>query len=148
MKSFQRFSMNHTAMKKAICLFFFLLVLSRPCLSQNQPRFESPYNTKRHSVKTHASIVATGYQLAFKLSKSQYKRIRKGLVEYYNNRISQVRSYLVTDATVPALPESEGILVHQFLQEKLKDILTVNQYDKYRKFEYYPEKIFAKGAPI
>ncbi len=117
-------------MKNIIALML-LLCISHSCFSQTGKFQEIPYNRKQHSVKEHSKLIASSYGLIFKFSRAERKTIYHDILKFYAaNGVNET-------------PEK----LHLYLQDKMKAVLTVNEYSVYQKMSNYFEFIFAKGAP-
>jgi hypothetical protein len=96
-------------------------------------RYEKlPYNTKSHSIREHCKLIAGCYSLSFNLNRKERIGLYKDLRNFYHNQG-------VKNATTSEL--------HSFISDKMKNYLTVNQYDRFKNMTNYFEFIFADGAP-
>jgi hypothetical protein len=114
----------------------FLLVLLIADNSIGQIRYDPknyPYNKNPHSVRRHSGLITAVYTNALSLNRWQKRQIREEVKRYY---------------TYPGTHEGRTALgLHLFLKERLKNTLTVKQYDRYIRFRNYPELEFSGGAP-
>jgi hypothetical protein len=112
---------------KKLLFVFLLLVSAKIGFSIDKDISSFPYNQKSHSVKEHCNVIVGWYWIVFSLSRHERKVIYNDLRAYY------------------IVKPNMGL--HEYLSEKLKGVLTVNEYEQYQQFKNYPEIMFAKGAP-
>ena len=121
-------------MKKIISAFLLMFFISSSSIAQTSIDFSKiPYNQKTHSIKSYSGAISGSYWVMLRLDRKQAKKIDK-----------VVRAYYATTSCKERSPEHS----HQFLGEKFKGILTVNQYTYYQSFQHFPEIFFAPGAPV
>jgi hypothetical protein len=91
-----------------------------------------PYNCQPHSVKYHSGIIAAHYWIAYSLKRKEAMKIKHAVRSFYQNSTER---------------DKTGELLHIWLQQKLKGILTWEQYERYKKMELPAELFFSGGAP-
>ncbi len=98
-----------------------------------------PYGKERHSIEEHADFLTTSYWISFKLNRKQRKELRDAIISVYRTPYPA----LVKANSEKERQQLEAERIHNTIDAKLKELLTVEQYDKYSKCTFFPEMFWA-----